>query len=527
MSVFWEKCMNRNSPIHHRLPTSKLWIAAALVLLQFGCSANNDPSLQYQSGSTLNPAGPSAPDNSPLIPSDPRNPLNWYSNGDIESGVEPWFSLGGGNLSRTTMQKYSGSYSLLISGRTAASHAPAMPLLNTLPAGQYEASVWVRLVAGSEPAAVTLTLKTRTSTTDTYTTVHSAEANAGGWTRLSGTFQNRSPGRWDELVLYVESANETASYYVDDLTVVSLNNVIINGDIESGIQPWRTQGSALTTQASEQRHSGDYSLLVTQRSENWHGPVMDLPLLSEGRSYQASVWVRLAAGTPSTRLNLTLKRTVAGSNAEYIQLGSEEATATAWVELAGSFTHVASGTLVEHYLYIESTEAGAAASFYVDDLELAIPTELVTNGGLESGQSGWGPFGPVELERISADAHSGVYSLLVTNRSENWQGASFTVAAPQAGDIYELTCYVRMAPENPASSVAMTIKLRDGLPEIEGDYGIFIEVARTDATAEGWVQLKGTYLHNPDGTETEFTPYIQASEATAEYLIDSCSATRQ
>lgn len=309
---------------------------------------------------------------------------------------------------------------------------------------------------------------------------------------------------------------------MDDLAVVALSNLIINGGIESGILPWRAQG-ALITQATEQRHSGDYSLLVTGRTATWNGPVMDLPPLSEGRTYQASVWVRLAPGTPATQLNLTRKRTLVGGAEEYNQLGSAQVTDAAWVELAGGFTHVANGALQEHFLYIESTDAGATASFYVDDLELAVPTQLVVNGDVESSLSGWGPFGPSMLTRTSTDSKTGDYSVLVTNRTAEWQGASFTVAAPQAGEVYQFSCYVRMAPANPDATVAMTIKLRDS---INNDGGIFIEVTRADVTSEDWVQLSGYYQHDPDGTETEFTPYIQASVATAEYLIDSCSATR-
>lgn len=515
--------MSRNPLSPFRL-LGKSWIAA-LLLMQLGCSASNDPSVEYQSGSTLNPSGPAAPNNDPLTPPDPRNPVNWFSNGDLESGTGPWYPQGDNvTATRTSAQRHGGTYSLLVQGRSVDWHGAVMPLIKTLPRGEYEASVWVRLAAGEEPAEIRLSLKTQPEGgTPTFTTIRAAEVTADGWTRLSGTFQNNNPGRWGDLTLYVESPDLTVSYYVDDLTLVSLSNLIINGGIESGIQPWRTQGGALPTQSSEQSHSGDYSLLITQRSANWHAPVMDLPPLSEGRTYQASVWVRLAPGTPATQLNLTRKRTLVGGAEEYNQLGSAQVTDAAWVELAGGFTHVANGTLQEHFLYIESDAEGASASFYVDDLELAIPTQLVVNGDVESSLSGWGQFGPSMLTRTSTDSKTGDYSVLVTNRTAEWQGASFTVAAPQAGEVYQFSCYVRMAPANPDATVAMTIKLRDA---IDNDGGIFIEVTRADVTSGDWVQLSGHYQHDPDGTETEFTPYIQASVATAEYLIDSCSATR-
>jgi len=513
--------MNRNSLMLRRLPGGKSWIVAALILLQFGCSANNDPSLEYDSGSTLNPSGPAAPDDGSLAPTDPRNPANWFGNGDLEAGDWYWYPQGDGvTATRTSAQSHGGTYSLLVEGRSDSWHAPVMPLIKTLPSGQYEASVWVRLADGEDPAPVQLSLKTQVEGEESaaFTPIHSAEVTTSGWTRLAGTFQNNSPGRWGDISLYVESPNLTLSYYVDDLVLVSLNNAIINGGAEEGTQPWRTQGGAMLNRASEQHHSGDYSLLVTGRTANWNGPVMDLPPLSSGRAYAASVWVRLAPDTPATQLNLTLKRAVTGSEPEYIQLGSAQVTASSWVELSGSFTHIANGTLQEYFLYIESSEEGASASFYVDDLTLALPTQMAVNGDVESSLSGWGPFGPVTLTHTSMDSYSGDYSVLVTGRSADWQGASFTVAVPQAGELYQFSCYVRMAPSNPDATLAMTIKLSEA---------VFIEVNRTAVTSANWVQLNGFYQHDPDGSETEFTPYIQASVPTAEYLIDSCSVVRQ
>ena len=199
--------------------------------------------------------------------------------------------------------------------------------------------------------------------TDNEILVRSAEVAAGEWKQLSGTFNLDTPGRWENLALTIVSPNETLSYYVDDLSLVSLSNLIVNGGVEDGIQPWRSQGApVMIIQSSEQSNTGDHSLLVSGRTENWNGPVMDLPPLSPGRTYAASVWVRLAPSTPATQLNLTLKRTVTGGPEEYIQLGTAEVTSASWVELAGSFTHAAEGTLQEHFLYIESSPEGAAGS---------------------------------------------------------------------------------------------------------------------------------------------------------------------
>lgn len=504
-------------------PTLYRFLLATLILGQFACSAENDTSLRYDAGSALNPAGPGAPDNDSLAPPDPRDPANWYFNGDLESGDGGWYPQGDNvTITRTSTQSHGGDYSLLVQGRSVAWHAPVMPLIKTLPSGEYEASVWVRLAAGEEAAPLQLAVKTQVDDTPTFTAVRSAEVTADGWTRLAGTFAHVSPGRLADLTLYVESTDPTVSYYVDDLSLVALSNLITNGGVENGIEPWRSQGAGvMITQASEQHYSGSNSLLVTGRAENWNGPVMDLPPLSSGRSYQASVWVRLTPGTSTTRLNFTLKRTVDGTS-EYIPVGNADVTNAAWVQLTGAFTHTANGSLEELFLYIESSVEGASASFYVDDLELGVAQNFMVNGDLESGLSGWGPFGSnVVLSRTDTDAHTGDYSLHVSNREADWQGASFSVAPLTAGNQYLFSCWVRMAPANPDATLAMTVKLVDGTGEN------YLPVNSTPVTTASWVELSGAYFHDPDGVVTEMTPYIQASVPTAEYLIDACTVTPQ
>lgn len=519
--------MNRYSLMLHRLPGSKSWMAAALLLLQFACSANNDPSLEYDSDSTLNPAGPAAPDDDSLAPADPRNPANWFGNGDLEAGDWYWYAQGDGvTATRTSAQAHGGTYSLLVAGRSAGWHAPVMPLLKTLPSGEYAASVWVRLAAGEDPASVQLSIKKQVSGEQpTFTGIGAAEVTADGWTRLSATFDYVSPGRMEDLTLYVESPDETLSYYVDDLELVGLSNVIVNGGVEEGTSPWRSQGAGvMISQSSEQKHTGDNSLLVSGRVQNWNGPVMDLPVLGNGRVYSASAWVRLAPGTPSTRLNLTLKRTPTGGTSEYIQLGSAEVTATEWVELSGSFTHLVNGPLQEHLLYIESIEEGAAASFYVDDLELAVSQNALSNGDFESGTGGWFALSsgepPVAIERSNAAAITGSYSLLVTNRSQEWHGPATNLNLT-VGNVYNLSCQARLTAGTPDTNAILTIKMTEDAMDN------YIQVDAEPATASDWAELSGVFIYDPIGTVTDLLMYVHAESPTAAFYIDACAVTQQ
>ena len=501
-------------------------LLGSLIVLQFACSTNNDPSLQYDAESTLNPAGPTVPNDDSLAPPDPNVSSSWFTNGGVEDGVSPWYAQGEGvTLTQSDLQQHSGQYSLLVEGRTEEWNAPVMPLLSTLPTGEtYEARVWVKLAEGESPATIKLSMKVDVAGEDvTYPQIDEAEVSADAWTQLSGTFTHNPAGEVNELTLYVQSSNVAARYYVDDLSLESQGNLITNGGLESGLTPWRYQGpGVMITQASEQARTGDYSLLVSGRSDTWNAPIMDLPPLTDGRAYLASVWVRLAPGTADSNLKFTLKRKAAGqeeSEAEYIPLGADLVSDDNWVQLTGIFTHTVGVTLDQLYVFIESDSAGSSASFYVDDLEVGITTaDLVVNGDLESSLSGWTPFGAnVLLQRTDADAYSGDFSLHISNRDQSWQGVSFSFAPLTEGELYNFSCWVKMAPDHSDADVALTIKIVDDGGEN------YLQLNAAPVTAESWVQLSGLYQHAPEGEVTELTTSVSASDATAEFLIDACA----
>lgn len=141
---------------------------------------------------------------------------------DFEDGTtQGWFNRGTAVLAASDAQAHTGAFSLLTTGRTAGWHGPAYDLLDLLPPrGVYRFEAQVRLLEGSPAAPLQMTMQfVPESTGDTnWTQIAAAgEVTEAAWTALSGEYSPPEPGF--ELQLYLESADPTAAYYLDDVTV--------------------------------------------------------------------------------------------------------------------------------------------------------------------------------------------------------------------------------------------------------------------------------------------------------------------
>jgi len=151
------------------------------------------------------------------------------------------------------------------------------------------------------------------------------------------------------------------------------DETIISHDFEDGTtQGWTPRGGETVAHSTEVAHSGTGSLAVTGRTQTWEGPVINLlDHMVLGSRYTFTVWVRLAAGEPSTSVRLSLERRIDGTPTYEGIVGNTTVTADGWVRLTGTY-------LLAHEVefltaYVESDSA--TASFYIDDFSLVRQAE--------------------------------------------------------------------------------------------------------------------------------------------------------
>ncbi len=161
--------------------------------------------------------GPITPTPTPT-PQEPDKPADgtYYFNDTFESGNGNWESRGATSLKSDSSNYYSGSKSLLVTGREDTWQGVAIPLDSSqfVPGYSYSFSTAILQKSGStEEAKLTLQYNDA-SGTESYATVASADAASGKWTKLENTSYTIPEGATN-LLLYVETES-TTDFYVDN-----------------------------------------------------------------------------------------------------------------------------------------------------------------------------------------------------------------------------------------------------------------------------------------------------------------------
>ncbi len=294
--------------------------------------------------------------------------------------LQGWAAFGGGVvLTNTGDAARSDARSLLTTGRTQGFNGPSLELAGQLAAGTiYQISVFVRLPPGEPGTQVRMTMRrTPTSGGAQFEQVAGNTAvTADGWTLVQGVYS--FAGSVSGLLLYVESPSATASYYIDDFSVLVAAAVGcatppdtsgIHSSFESGTtEGWRPRiGRETVAVASADAHGGNFSLLTTGRQAAFDGAAINAAgKLCNGSRYAVSVWVKLAPGQPDSLIRVSLQRAFAGATTFHTVIGNTLVTANEWVRLRTTYDFTFNYQSLT--LYVES--ASGTASFYIDDFDL-------------------------------------------------------------------------------------------------------------------------------------------------------------
>jgi endo-1,4-beta-xylanase len=300
---------------------------------------------------------------------------------DFENGTtQGWAPRGSVTLANVTEAAASGTHSLRTSGRTAAWNGPSLDILPLLsPSTVYRFRASGRLVAGEPATQLIMTVqRTPSGGSTTYEQVAATAATGAtdaAWVTFEGTYS--IAGSNSELLLYVESPSASASFYIDDFSIVVVpalgcsdpqDTSGIHSDFETGTaQGWGSRGGELVAVTSADTHSGTYGLLTTSRTASWQGPSINAAgKMCNGSRYSVSVWAKLAPGQPDTQLRVSIQRTLGGTTNFNTVIGNTTVTANQWVRLRTTYNFAFNYTALS--LYVES--ASGTASFYIDDVNV-------------------------------------------------------------------------------------------------------------------------------------------------------------
>jgi endo-1,4-beta-xylanase len=146
-------------------------------------------------------------------------------------------------------------------------------------------------------------------------------------------------------------------------------NKITSTGFESNLGSWWTAGGVNLQATSAAAKSGSKSLLVSGRTQSWHGAYHDLGTnWTDGAELGMDAWVRLA-GSGSDTLSLLLRQ-VDGRGETFHYATDNVVGGDKWYQLSAGWTLDIVGTLTDLRLMI--VDQNPTTSFYVDDVSAGL-----------------------------------------------------------------------------------------------------------------------------------------------------------
>ena len=344
---------------------------------------------------------------------------------DFEDGtLQGWIPRGGSVvLTNTTEAAHLGTHSLKTTGRTAGFNGPSLNVLGALVKGAtYQVTASVRLVTGEAATQVRITMqRTPTGGSNQFDSIASSTATGvtdSAWITLTGLYSFGTDV--SGLLLYIESASATASYYVDDFSITLLaqppgpppNTTGLSTTFETGTsEGWKPRiGSEVLTVTAADQHSGTFSLLTTGRTAAFQGPAIDVHnVMFNGSRYTVSLWAKLAPGQPDAQLRVSLQRNLGTLAATFhTVVPNTTVTANQWVNLAVTYDMALANNQLT--LYVES--ASGTASFYIDDVQIGFVPPIQLQTGIPQLFQTLAPYFPIGAA-VNTATISGVHGQLL------------------------------------------------------------------------------------------------------------------
>jgi acetyl esterase/lipase len=143
-------------------------------------------------------------------------------------------------------------------------------------------------------------------------------------------------------------------------------------------------------------------------------------------------------------------------------------------------------------------------------------TNLLTNGNIESGTSGWSVFGAGTLAANVSVVHGGTNSLLRTGRTAAWNGPSQDLTSRLAnGRSYTTRVWMRTQTGSPTGRVTLALTANGTTS--------YLSLAQGTVNSTGWTQLTGTTTVSWSGTLTSARFYVETAAGTDNFYIDDAS----
>ncbi|MFC4627358.1 non-reducing end alpha-L-arabinofuranosidase family hydrolase [Promicromonospora alba] len=146
----------------------------------------------------------------------------------------------------------------------------------------------------------------------------------------------------------------------------------------------------------------------------------------------------------------------------------------------------------------------------------AASANLLTNGDLENGTTGWSAFGAGTVASTTSPVHGGARALSRTGRTAAWNGPAQTVTSAMTNNTsYTASVWVRSQSGTPTGRITLALTA--------GGTTSYVNLAQGNVNSSGWTQLTGTTTVSWSGTLSSATYYVETAAGTDNLYIDDAS----
>ena len=293
---------------------------------------------------------------------------NIVPNGTFESGTDGWFSWNGGVITTSTFA-HGGAQSLMVTDRSSANPPAATDLTAAVTPGvTYNASMWVSIANAASASVNATTMIKCTGQDASFSWLAQVTASENTWTEISGTIAIPDCDI-ETFMLYAEGPGEGIDLLLDDVEVLAPpaeedENLIPDGDFESGIGEWFGWNNTSLVVTDTHAHGGTQSLVSMNRTANGAIARNIASIVTPGSSYAVTFWVSVGNVDAAQNVNVTEAIQCDGESANYTWLGQVSVADSEWVEITGTID-LPDCVLTQVTLYAEGTSTG---DLYVDDV---------------------------------------------------------------------------------------------------------------------------------------------------------------
>jgi hypothetical protein len=238
------------------------------------------------------------------------------------------------------------------------------------------------------------------------------------------------------------------------VSVVPDSGAVVNGTFESGLSGWTVTGSAAAV--SDPVHTGLGAAIVGALTPTHESTLSQTFTVRSGQN-ELSLWY-LTQCPDIIQLDwftITLRDNTSGTTTTLLpnicDINNTYQRVTASVSAGHNYTL----NLINH----DDNATGDATRTFIDDVVVAsAPAPTVTNGGFESGLSGWTRAG--STARVSSPVHGGANAARIGSTSPSRTSSlaqTFTVQSGQS----QLSLWYRMTCRDPVTSDWFTVTLTD------------------------------------------------------------------